>query len=54
MKKKVRIYKAADGRGKVMNPTSKWMAQIGGQQQNPQAQQQAMLQQNCQTYSASW
>jgi len=45
MKKKVRIYKAADGRGKVMNPTSKWMAQIGGQQQNPQAQQQAMLQQ---------
>jgi len=45
MKKKVRIYKAADGKGKVMNPTSKWMAQIGGQQQNPQAQQQAMLQQ---------
>lgn len=45
MKKRVRIYKAADGKGKVMNPTSKWMAQIGGQQQNPQAQQQAMLQQ---------
>jgi hypothetical protein len=33
MKKRVRIYKAPDGQGKVMNSTAKWMAQVGGQQQ---------------------
>ena len=38
MKKRVRIYKAPDGQGKVMNSTAKWMAQMGGQQQDQMQQ----------------
>jgi hypothetical protein len=35
MKKRVRIYKAGGQKGQYINPTAKWMMQIGGQ---PQAQ----------------
>ena len=35
MKKRVRIYKAGGQKGQYINPTAKWMMQVGGQ---PQAQ----------------
>lgn len=43
MKKRVRIYKADDGQGRVINPTAKWMAQIGGQQEAAAAAQQEQM-----------
>ena len=42
MKKKVRIYKAGGQQGQYLNPTSQWMAQIGGQQQ-PQITDEQLL-----------